>query len=1018
MRILVVSVLVLLLSFSVYGMSNPVVIPAYVWFFSLVAAVAVGLLVHLLNRLVNKRILDKKLQVIDKLRDEFFCDTSAQLQGPLNAIISLNEALIDGVAGELPEQVAQNLSMVAASGSRLSHLINDLMDFSKLKNASIEMNLIALDLRSMTDVVLALHGHMIGAKDLRLVNAVPPGLPSVYADEQRLQQILHNLVGNAVKNTKSGNITVSAAAMAQGLAVTVTDTGKGLSGQQVDCLFNAFEPSSEQNMVGLKADLGLSVSKLLVELQGGSISVKSEVGTGSSFTFTIPKATENTVKSEQPKQLEGPQFDTLANESDLSTPKAEYDSANHRFRILVVDDELVNRQVLINQLMLANYQVVEVASGQAALYQIENNGRFDMVLLDVMMPGMSGYEVCRSIREKHSFAELPVIFLTAKNQILDLLHSFEVGGNDYLTKPVSKLELLARMKLFLSYRDILAAKIEPEQYQEISRVESQETVAHNPVFAPDLAQMRVLLVDDDQVDRELTTALINDTGALVTWATDGQGAIDNLRLSEFDLVLMNIEMPQMDGMEATRYIRRELSLTTIPIIALTGHDVDEQKAVEFIASGMDDHLTKPVSAQSFYQVLCAHLIKTDNPFQLGSSSSVTSNSENFLGRLVGIEQLDVNTALAKMNGRAALYRSVINTFIGAQAQQGENILALFDKQAWDELFRTIHSLKSNAAYIGAFELASLSEHLLSQFAEQSYDRELVAHFNDTLQQLLEQLDSVVEHCESSAMVELVSQADDGARNSVLVIEDSPQMQTILETILSEHYQVAIACDGEQGIEMAKEIHPDIIISDLVMPGKNGYEVCNALKADDTTCHIPFVLLTAKSDLESRMKGWREQADEYLTKPFDENELKLRISNLLGIRRAIKQRFGETLQYSPDILPEVIKEYSERDQQFLHRFRDLMEQRCAEHDLKIGDVANELHLTVRTLQNKLKSLTDNNFTEYLKETRLSRAKQLLKKGKKVADVAWETGFAEQTYFSKFFKEHIGETPTQYKKRESV
>ncbi|MCJ8269089.1 MAG: response regulator, partial [Psychrosphaera sp.] len=339
-----------------------------------------------------------------------------------------------------------------------------------------------------------------------------------------------------------------------------------------------------------------------------------------------------------------------------------------------------------------------------------------------------------------------------------------------------------------------------------------------------------------------------------------------------------------------------------------------------------------------------------------------------------------------------------------------------EQQAWEDLYRNVHSLKSNAAYIGAFEVSRLSKSMVNACDEGHYERELLNPLCDALSTLMSQLGNIMGQFEHEETLEVgVRPQTDGVRASVLIIEDSSQMQMFLTGILSQDYTVYSAADGDEGIVQAKEKMPDIIISDLVMPGKSGYEVCNALKSDDTTCHIPIILLTAKSDLESRKQGWREQADEYLTKPCDEDELKLRLANLLGIRHALKQRFGQVLRHTFEVLPTIATEYSERDQLFLQRFTSLLDGRCGDSELKISDVATELAVTVRTLQNKLKSLTDNSFTEYLATIRMVKAKDLLKQGKKVADVAWETGFTEHTYFSKFFKEHAGETPTQFKRR---
>lgn len=248
--------------------------------------------------------------------------------------------------------------------------------------------------------------------------------------------------------------------------------------------------------------------------------------------------------------------------------------------------------------------------------------------------------------------------------------------------------------------------------------------------------------------------------------------------------------------------------------------------------------------------------------------------------------------------------------------------------------------------------------------------------------------------------------------SLLVIEDTPQMNEFVQSLFVDEYQVYSAFDGETGIELAKKQLPDIIISDLMMPGKNGYEVCRELKGDELTSHIPIILLTAKADLESRKKGWQKQADEYLAKPFDEEELKMRVDNLLTIRQTLKARFGRVLHDHPEELPELITELSDKDQQFLQRFAALIEARHADSELNLPGAARELAVSERLLQKKLKALLDHNFTDYLRAFRLNRAAELLKEGQRASDVAFETGFSSQAYFSRCFKAEFGMTATQY------
>ncbi len=855
----------------------------------------------------------------------------------------------------------------------------------------------AVDIRVMVDVVLALANHIVGDKNLKLVNAVPHGLPTVQADEQKLQQVFYSLVVGALKSTQNGHITVSAMVIGEQMRVAVTDSGEGFSSQQIEQIF---EPVQGQTL----SSGGLPLAKHWVMLHGGEIELRSEVRVGSTFSFTLPIVGKPQLEVDLTLSAENFDIDDLERQQIATTHE-------HQFRLLLVDDDETERQALAEHLNLAGYQLVEAQSGQQAMDAIEQQRPFDLILLDIMMVDICGFEICREIRKTHPKSELAIVLVTTKNQALELVHCFAVGGNDYIAKPVGKFELLARVKSQLT----LLETFRLEKSQQKSEAESSQST----ISPPDLTDFEILLVDDNPIDTQLTGELLADTGATVTTLVDGLAAVNIVANVAFDLVLMDIEMPVMGGVEATKTIRYTLNEDELPIIALTTHEMID-RLEQFKAVGMNEHIGKPIEPQVLYQVLDHYLLEATGDSQLFLDEPLvavaTPNPESFMGKLATVEGLDTATALAKMNGKTALYRNLVKVFINDRHAGAQVLLELFEQQAWDDLYRNVHSLKSNSAYIGAFDVSALSKSMINACDEGHFERKLLTPLCAALNALMIQLNNIMAQFkdELESTVDVGVQTS-GTRPTVLIIEDSSQMRMFLTGILSQDYTVYSAADGEEGILKAKEKMPSLIVSDLVMPGKSGYEVCSALKSDDTTCHIPIILLTAKCDLESRKQGWREQADEYLTKPCDEHELKLRLANLLGIRDALKQRFGQVLRHTFEVLPTVAKEYSDRDQQFLQRFTTLLGSRCGDSELKISDVANELAVTVRTLQNKLKSLTDNSFTEYLAMIRMIKAKDLLKQGKKVADVAWETGFTEHTYFSKFFKEHAGETPTQFKRR---
>ncbi len=398
-----------------------------------------------------KLLHDEKQEVLEKansVKDEFLAKTSHELRTPLHGIIGITESLIDQKSkNKLPQSVRNQLNVIMASGKRLASLINDILDISRLKNQEILLQKKSLDFYQLTEIVLTLCRSLTIGKDLRLVNSIPKDLSPVEGDENRLQQILHNLVGNAIKFTENGTVTLTAVECDNRVAISIHDTGRGIPEEQLEAIFQNFEQvHSAENQNTLGAGLGLSIVKNLVELHGGTIKVTSEVGKGSTFSFDLPTSTSPPEISVEPTLA----IASLHSGKEEELPEIFFSSRKRqeKFDILVVDDEPINLQVVNSHLKEQGFSVRVVTSGEEALTAIEKKIPH-LVLLDVMMPTMSGFEVCRRIREDYSQSQIVVIFLTAKNQVTDLVEGFSLGANDYICKPFSKNELLTRVKYHL-----------------------------------------------------------------------------------------------------------------------------------------------------------------------------------------------------------------------------------------------------------------------------------------------------------------------------------------------------------------------------------------------------------------------------------------------------------------------------------------------------------------------------------------------------------------------------------------
>lgn len=428
--------------------------------------------------LKKEKTLNAKLILFDQMKDAFLANTSHELRTPLNGIIGLSEALQTSLQTQLSQEQANSFDMIIQSGRRLSHLINDILDMSKLGKQNLSLNCQALSLTPVVDTVLALAAPLIGQKPLRLINTLSDQTPLVWADSNRLQQILLNLVSNAIKYSAQGNITIKATQTRSWVTLHIYDMGLGISKSQQAAIFDAFIQVNDGDARHFEGTgLGLSITKQLVELHGGTIHVDSELGKGSHFWFTLPTASHQAAQSgtQEPLAVAPPVIETptpntllpstepttsLTQESTVTEPQAAKAKAPkttitppsfaEHISILCVDDNPVNRMVLRGILSLHGYNILEAESGKQALDIIQNGKqRIHLVVLDVMMPSMTGYEMCTQLRQQHSLASLPVIFLTAKDKEKELAQSYACGGNDFVSKPVNKDELLARVKALL-----------------------------------------------------------------------------------------------------------------------------------------------------------------------------------------------------------------------------------------------------------------------------------------------------------------------------------------------------------------------------------------------------------------------------------------------------------------------------------------------------------------------------------------------------------------------------------------
>lgn len=677
-----------------------------------------------------RRAMEDKLsaEAANRAKGEFLANMSHEIRTPMNSIIGFTEL---AMKTELTPKQQNYLQKIKTSGRSLIRIIDDILDFSKIEAGKLLMENVDFQLHDVLGNLSDMFSIKAGNKGIEMIISVDEDVPyALIGDPLRIGQVLINLTSNAIKFMDKGDVVINVALENRyedriELKFSVKDRGIGIHEDQIPMLFSSFtqiDSSSTRHYNG--AGLGLAISKSLVEMMGGTIWVESKFGQGSTFNFTV-------FVGRQSEDMER-EFIFPENIDDLN--------------VLIVDDNGMTRFIISKMVQSLKLTPFTADSGEKALEMLKNDQagtkQFDLILLDWDMPGIDGIATAKQIKENPLLSQIPIIMVTAFGQYEIMMKAEAVGIEAFLPKPIRQ-PLLFKTILKLFEED--AAK--------------SDSILTRESLEGQLKGARILLAEDNVMNQQLAFEILNNAGMFVKVVNNGREAVDAVKKTVFDGILMDVQMPVMDGIEATRIIRNDMRFNEIPIIAMTAYAMDSDRK-RILKAGMNDYMTKPIDSDQLFSILAKWIkLGATKPEDVAPLSKTPEAAVeiDFPKSLPGI---DIESGLKKIKGNSKLYKNLLTCFYNDHISIIDRIKNALEKNNTELAQQLIHDIKGTAGNISANDLHKASLDLENVIINGKNLKKPLSTFKKALSGVMKSIEMLTKDKEDTGLKTSASSGED------------------------------------------------------------------------------------------------------------------------------------------------------------------------------------------------------------------------------------------------------------------